>query len=243
MAKENKMNFQDLYQKIRSIEEGTQVEGCGDMMGPSDPPPQQDTVTMSVNMNGNGAGGIKDLMSILRNIESGAAPMDPHPHGVDKLFGDGYENSAEGSADEVTLSVADITPTGNDLASKGQEAPKVNGGGNPMQEALISQLQSMYEEVKAKKEKFDPLKHVKNPTKGEKEAAKDVKRGSYADRAAMLKSAEADGRLKEGEKKTMSRAAKGMMKYGKKGMQALAKAGREGKDLEPIQDKFNKYKK
>ena len=44
--------------------------------------------------------------------------------------------------------------------------------------------------------KFDPLKHVKNPTKGEKEAAKDVKRGSYADRAAMLKSAEKDGRLK-----------------------------------------------
>jgi len=45
-------------------------------------------------------------------------------------------------------------------------------------------------------DKFDPLKHVKNPTKGEKDAAKDVKRGSYADRAAMLKSAEKDGRLK-----------------------------------------------
>lgn len=45
-------------------------------------------------------------------------------------------------------------------------------------------------------DKFDPLKHVKNPTKGEKTAAKDVKRGSYADRAAMLKSAEKDGRLK-----------------------------------------------
>ena len=46
-------------------------------------------------------------------------------------------------------------------------------------------------------DKFDPLKHVNNPTKGEKTAAKDVKRGSYADRAAMLKSAEADGRLKK----------------------------------------------
>ena len=45
-------------------------------------------------------------------------------------------------------------------------------------------------------EKFDPLKHVKNPTQGEKDAAKDVKRSSYADRAAMLKSAENDGRLK-----------------------------------------------
>ena len=51
--------------------------------------------------------------------------------------------------------------------------------------------------AEAKGEKFDALKHVKNPTKGEKDAAKDVKRGSYPDRAAMLKSAEADGRLKD----------------------------------------------
>lgn len=49
-------------------------------------------------------------------------------------------------------------------------------------------------------EKFDPLKHVDNPTPGEKKAAKDVKRSSYADRAAMLKSAEADGRLKKTDK-------------------------------------------
>lgn len=49
-------------------------------------------------------------------------------------------------------------------------------------------------------EKFDPLKHVDNPTAGEKKAAKDVKRGSYADRAAMLRSAEADGRLKKTDK-------------------------------------------
>ena len=52
-------------------------------------------------------------------------------------------------------------------------------------------------EAKDDGKKFNPLKHVKNPTAGEKAAAKDVKRGSYADRAAMLKSAEADGRLKE----------------------------------------------
>ena len=55
----------------------------------------------------------------------------------------------------------------------------------------LKECGSMYEG-----DKFDPLKHVKNPTKGEKTAAKDVKRGSYGDRAAMLKSAEKDGRLK-----------------------------------------------
>jgi hypothetical protein len=41
--------------------------------------------------------------------------------------------------------------------------------------------------------------------------------------------------------RTMSRAAKGYEKYGKQGMQALAKAGREGKDLDKIRDKYNKY--
>jgi hypothetical protein len=42
------------------------------------------------------------------------------------------------------------------------------------------------------------MKHVKNPTAGEKKAAKDIKPGvkGYRDRIAMLKSAEKDGRLK-----------------------------------------------
>jgi hypothetical protein len=47
--------------------------------------------------------------------------------------------------------------------------------------------------------------------------------------------------VNEAEKQTMSRAAKGHEKYGKKGMQALAKAGRDGKDLDKVRDKYNKY--
>ena len=39
----------------------------------------------------------------------------------------------------------------------------------------------------------------------------------------------------------MSRAAKGYEKYGKEGMEALAKAGREGKSLDPIRNKYDKY--
>jgi len=81
--------------------------------------------------------------------------------------------------------------------------PKVAGGDNPMQRveavdlrtSIRNELRDRLAEVKS--EKFDPLKHIKNPTPGEKKAAKDVKRGSYSDRAAMLKSAEADGRLKD----------------------------------------------
>ena len=45
----------------------------------------------------------------------------------------------------------------------------------------------------------------------------------------------------EAATKTMSRAAKGHEKYGKEGMAALAKAGKEGKSLEPVKAKYNKY--
>jgi hypothetical protein len=66
-------------------------------------------------------------------------------------------------------------------------------------ESQLDVLEISADDILDEAPKFDPLKHVKNPTKGEKEAAKDVKRGSYADRAAMLKSAEADDRLKKDE--------------------------------------------
>ena len=46
------------------------------------------------------------------------------------------------------------------------------------------------------------------------------------------------GQLNE---RDMSRAAKGYEKYGKQGMQALAKAGREGKALDPVRAKYDKY--
>lgn len=61
--------------------------------------------------------------------------------------------------------------------------------------------------------KFDPLKHVKDPTPGEKKAAKDVKRSSYADRAAMLRSAERDGRLKESQFKQNVRLVNESLAY------------------------------
>ncbi len=69
-----------------------------------------------------------------------------------------------------------------------------------LEKSDFAKLRAGKDVKEAKSEKFDPLKHVKNPTKGEKDAAKDVKRGSYADRAAMLRSAEKDGRLKEASK-------------------------------------------
>jgi hypothetical protein len=42
-------------------------------------------------------------------------------------------------------------------------------------------------ELRKEEAPFNPLKHVKNPSTAVKTAAKDVKRGSYADRAALMK--------------------------------------------------------
>jgi len=56
---------------------------------------------------------------------------------------------------------------------------------------------SQYDKGLEAGENFDPLKHIDSPTQGERDAAPDVDRGSYSDRAAMLKSAEQGGRLKD----------------------------------------------
>jgi len=55
---------------------------------------------------------------------------------------------------------------------------------------------------------------------------------------AVRNKLKAQGKLEE---EGMSRAAKGYEKYGKEGMQALAKAGREGKALDPVRNKYDKY--
>ena len=190
------MNFNDLYKKIKSLDEGVvepkdQLQGgagasdeCGSMaandtplMGeqpveecgmdmPGDmvhPPKQSDSVTMNVSMNGSGAGGIKDLMQILRNIESGASHDDDS---ADKLLGSDKdiafgEEQATGGFDQastspstVTLDIDSVTQTGNDLASHGgNEVEKVNGGGNPytnIGEGLQRRLYDLYTEIKSR---------------------------------------------------------------------------------------------
>jgi len=55
---------------------------------------------------------------------------------------------------------------------------------------------------------------------------------------AVRNKLKAQGKLEE---EGMSRAAKGYEKYGKEGMEALAKAGREGKALDPVRAKYDKY--
>jgi len=309
---------------------------CG--MMPTAGPKQSDSVTMNVSMNGSGAGGIRDLMAILKNIEQGGGKGDV-VFGTDENASAGatssgaiapIPNAKEEFANEpdTHVSSADaVTPTGNDLSSKGGEAEKVNGGGNPMgvDEALVQRLSQHYQRIKEdvgmpntarpQQRAIDPVRQadvqqipqkvspqanrpglapngdpklwdiqfelqkkgykikadglngpatekaareaglvhdsmqdIANPTAvtvGDKightlgsgtgwieTAWRNIKQGFNRGRAG----------LEEGdEPKTMSRAAKGVMKYGKDGMKALAKAGKEGKDLDKVRDKYNKY--
>jgi len=232
------MNLKDLIAKMTAIEEGQEIaptkddkpsdaEGMisiggpiPDMMGMGhqEQPKQQDSVSMNVSLNGAGASGVRDLMNILHNIESGVKGSDDngeepimgaahdamsHDDNFDEVIDDeeeSWSNSASGSSGHHTHGVDAVTFSGDDMNSKGKispvaRAPGTNSLREPSQydESLVNRLSAMYQEIK-----------------------------------------EADG-------KTMSRAAKGNEKYGKDGMQALAKAGREGKSLEPIKAKYNKY--
>jgi hypothetical protein len=76
-----------------------------------------------------------------------------------------------------------------------------------------------------------PEEHAAHANQAQKGSYSPGERGSGTGRI---------GGVTEGER-AMSRAAKGYEKYGKAGMQALAKAGREGKDLDKVRDKYNKY--
>lgn len=172
------MNFKELAQKLQQIDEGLgpinhevpktddEMLECGEdgMTECGEDKPQPGSVDMNVSLNGYGPDGIRDLMDILKGIEHGGAP--DHGHGDHPLMGnkpgaeiksvmigDEYENSVEGGSGEEVYGVDAITQTGDDLFSKGEEAPKQAGGGNPMHmkyESLVNHLSSLYEEIKAR---------------------------------------------------------------------------------------------
>lgn len=174
------MNFQELLQKISAIDtpvveaslKEDDITECGMMPPPMDPMKQQDNVSMNISMNGSGAGGIRDLLDILRNIEHGEenpdmdslnaiiGQMGDEPHS--DIGGDDHkvaviDGEEEMEIDEFTNepnevygTVGDVIPTGTDMHSKGAEAEKVNGGGNPfgVDEELVNRLTTMYESIK-----------------------------------------------------------------------------------------------
>ena len=93
------------------------------------------------------------------------------------------------------------------------------------------------------------MKHVSNPTAGEKKAAKDIKPGvkGYADRAAMLKSAQARGALKEEEVEQIDEIENKDLSHARnmyhKHLVAASRAVTGSAEQKQHYDKLNKYKK
>ncbi len=86
---------------------------------------------------------MSDLLKLVAALQKG---QDPHATDVDQpLMGDDEFDEVFGNepAPEVA-SVAAVTPTGDDMHSKGDEAEKVNGGGNPLQ----AHLAELYAQIK-----------------------------------------------------------------------------------------------
>ena len=153
---------------------------------PHAPEKQPDTVSMNVSMNGSGAGGIRDLMSVLRNLENDSEPSQS-AHGDDSIVigepGDieqevpvdeKFGNSVHGDRGAHVMGLDAIIRNGNDMHSKGDNEPmKKAGGGNPYTESLVNKLTAMYEDIKgepieeAKKAKPDFLDMDKDGDKKE----------------------------------------------------------------------------
>jgi len=187
------MNLQDLMTKLKSIDENAppvapvhtdgagavdSIEAeCGMPIAIGGAPKQQDNVTMNVSMNGSGAGGISDLMKILRNIEQ-SDNLDPHQHDVSKMFAqpghaeplmgqeeemaetidddeEDWGNSVSGASGHHTHGVNAVTFSGDDMNSKGkssplQRAPGTNTLREPtnVSEELVNRLSQMYKAIK-----------------------------------------------------------------------------------------------
>ena len=134
------------------------VDECGMMgdIGAATAPKQQDSVSMNVSMNGSGAGGIRDLLNVLKDIQNGPSDkmsgddMDMGPDmdsdtaaGPDVLLkknidsmaqaiDDDFGNSAIGDEGPKMGGVDMVTHDGDDLHKQKGAYPKASGGDNAM---------------------------------------------------------------------------------------------------------------
>ena len=126
----------------------------------------------------------------------------PKAHGTmeEKLMADWKQFMTESSGDSLSFWKQEAQKAGGakniDWYSIGVEHGKQGIVMNPPYGAG-GRAVAQYDKGLEAGENFDPLKHVDNPTQGEKDAAPDVDRGSYSDRSAMLRSAQQSGRLKD----------------------------------------------
>jgi hypothetical protein len=154
------MDFKKLMQTMQDIEEGCDpsIQECGDMPAAiiQGGAPAEESLNMNVTINSKGADGIRDLMNILKGIggDSDTEPKDI-PDDAEIVIGDSFKNSKAGDQGSKVFDQNAIIFTGDDFASKGGGALKTNGGENPRRnhfhESLVTNLFSLYEDVKSRK--------------------------------------------------------------------------------------------
>lgn len=137
-----------------SLNEGYVTNECGGDMPPSPQlQKQDDQVSMTVNMSGSGSGGIKDILDILRNIESGSNDHhmgDDDDDGEIMIIDDEPEMEEYANTPEEKYStLRSIIRSGDDMhKSKQSYSDKPYHGDNPM--AVKEKLESLYKFVKSR---------------------------------------------------------------------------------------------
>jgi hypothetical protein len=150
--------------------------------------------------------------------------------------GKGYDNPEnERKAPEGHAPMTSLMPGHDERAAKflARQAKgtlvKGKAGSAPQKEPGMKKEEVELDEAQSHQAKTT-MKHIPNPTAGEKKAAKDIKPGvaGYRDRIAMLKSAEARGGLKKEEVKIEESGDLGPVKKKQKTVMVVHKtSGRE----------------
>ena len=161
--------------------------------------------------------------------------------------GETFDTAIERMRDQGKGQVKQGNFTGMNVDSKtGAYVPHTTDIKTTVDKSIKESIDSQYDS--------EMQERIKNSTPQELsqmayELAGDPSRYSYeykkleAARSLLRGTTKHDESIEEG-KKRMSRAAKGYEKYGKQGMEALAKAGRDGaseKKLDTIRNKYDKY--
>ena len=231
-------SMKTLAEKLRRIDEN--VEECGAMpmpgaimsIGPQAHQGQQDNVSMTINVNGQGEGGLRSIMNILRDIEAGEAPADGDDTGHEEPIM-GADESQNIQGDESPLTVSPDEEMDEVIDDDEEGWGNSAHGGHKHHTHGLDAVTFSGDDMNSKG-KISPVARVLGTNA--------LREPSQFDEALVQRLTAMYQEIKEADdKKTMSRAAKGVMKYGKDGMQALAKAGKEGKSLDKVRAKYNKY--
>lgn len=144
------------FKKLSGLNE-SQVDECG--MSPSPMGmPQNDPVTLSVNMNARGTDSIRDLLNILKGNMEGDGDAQEGPKGM--VIGmDGpkeidLDEKYANSPDEEVAGIDSVVASGDDLNKSKKMYPAAQPGDNAMaarefdESAFRQQLKNLYQEVK-----------------------------------------------------------------------------------------------